>query len=196
MTDTTALPKEAVEAAARLIDPVAFALTPKMYGLGSEDDLEKRTLVGAAREVARDKARSALVAALPHLSPAPPLPGEEIGRVVEVIRDELSTLENEELRSGDTIDLSDTFANLDRIAALLSRQPAAGWNEAIEAAAKIADAEEADNAALIAKGKGKHGEPGYVRDDVWNRWYAYRLAAEIAARKIRALRRKEEGGEK
>jgi hypothetical protein len=44
---------------AKIIDDVGFACTPEMYGLKTEEELS-RTLAGAARSVAMDKAREVI----------------------------------------------------------------------------------------------------------------------------------------
>ncbi|CEG08760.1 hypothetical protein BN961_02178 [Afipia felis] len=45
------------EAVAHIIDPVAFGVTPEMYGLKTELELEKNPFVYGARQVAREKAK-------------------------------------------------------------------------------------------------------------------------------------------
>jgi hypothetical protein len=48
-----------VDELARFIDPIAFdQVSPEMYGLKSQKDLETKTFVGPVRNVARDKARA------------------------------------------------------------------------------------------------------------------------------------------
>lgn len=42
---------------AEMIDATAFALTPQMYGLATEDELMHQTFAGGARLVAMDKAQ-------------------------------------------------------------------------------------------------------------------------------------------
>lgn len=42
---------------AEMIDRTAFGCTPEMYGLTTQDELERRTYVGPARRIATDKAR-------------------------------------------------------------------------------------------------------------------------------------------
>lgn len=60
--------------------------------------------------------------------------------------------------------------------------------EAAQAAcAKVADDLEREYAALIAKGKGSHGDANYVRDNTWASWHGQRMAAETIARMIRAI---------
>lgn len=54
-------PAAGVGELARIIDPTAFSCPPSMYNLKTEAELEAKTLVGGARNVARDKALAILV---------------------------------------------------------------------------------------------------------------------------------------
>ena len=45
-----------VEELARVIDPIAFGIKPSMYGLRSQQELERHVFVSGVRGVARDKA--------------------------------------------------------------------------------------------------------------------------------------------
>lgn len=49
-----------VEELARVIDPIAFGIKPSMYGLRSQQELERHVFVSGVRGVARDKARALL----------------------------------------------------------------------------------------------------------------------------------------
>lgn len=42
---------------AKIIDETSFALTPQMYGLKTQQELLRQTLVGAAQSIATEKAR-------------------------------------------------------------------------------------------------------------------------------------------
>jgi hypothetical protein len=42
---------------AKIVDGLSFSLTPSLYGLQTEKELEERTLVGPGRRIALEKAR-------------------------------------------------------------------------------------------------------------------------------------------
>ncbi|MFA7308102.1 MAG: hypothetical protein WC026_15680 [Hyphomicrobium sp.] len=69
----------------------------------------------------------------------------------------------------------------------MRRALAVARKQILEEAALAVDDRERELSALIERGKGEHGKPGYVVDATWNSWLGQRVAYENASRVIRSL---------
>jgi hypothetical protein len=63
------------------------------------------------------------------------------------------------------------------------------WNEALEAAAGRCDDRARSLEVLVDRGKGAHGQAGYVQESTWNAWNGERFGAYRLAATIRAMKR-------
>lgn len=83
--------------------------------------------------------------------------------------------------------LEETLATVNRMNVELHAQLAQARREALEEAAKQADATEASVENMRSQGKGEWPKPGYVTDDIWSSWGGQAMAARDIARRIRSL---------
>lgn len=57
----------------------------------------------------------------------------------------------------------------------------------IRAALAVVEGRAKEYEALLDKGKGQHGQPGYVRDSTWDNWQGHHSEASQTATLLRAL---------